>query len=582
MSLGLASANPSLSFTQQIFQVPVGNNPAGIQIVNKTSVVVGNAGDSTVSVFNPFSSADPSGSGPVATIGDIPSPAGIAAYINFALVVSTTTNQVFIIDTRQLIPTRTIHTGARPIAIAVDVASRSAVVSNSGDASLSVIDLTTLTVMKTIRNVAPATSLKGLGFTGRTAVVANTENNVVTVVDTTSEQQRTISVGRKPVTVDASGATASILNAEDGTVLSLDLNRSVVVRVEPLDVTDVQDMSSGYVTAGSANLLLCRCYELPSFLTIRGVPSLFAIAGGEIVIPRNLTRIDTEHIVAATIPSSNSVFVLRNTDNPLQVDMTTRQAPVNGASFVRDALAPGSLATLFASISPVELQALSTPLPLALGDMSLLVGGVPQVAGDQIVLEGGVQAPLLYTSPGSPTLQPLPQTNFEIPASLAPGPTFLEFFRNGQLVVPRFLGNVIPISPGIFQYGVGDLASQGTVLNQDNSTNGPDGLSNSIRPAARGSVIQIFATGAGETDPPLLPGEAAPATGDPLILTRVQPTVTIGGQQARVLFSGMAPGWVGLWQINAEIPESVEPGAAVPLSITADGVTSNTVTIAVE
>ena len=90
----------------------------------------------------------------------------------------------------------------------------------------------------------------------------------------------------------------------------------------------------------------------------------------------------------------------------------------------------------------------------------------------------------------------------------------------------------------------------------------------------------------GKTDPPLLPGEAAPITGNPLFLTRVQPTVTIGGQTARVLFSGMAPGWVGLWQMNvqipAEIPPTVTPGSAVPLSITADGVTSNTVTIAVE
>ena len=84
------------------------------------------------------------------------------------------------------------------------------------------------------------------------------------------------------------------------------------------------------------------------------------------------------------------------------------------------------------------------------------------------------------------------------------------------------------------------------------------------------------------TDPPLLPGEAAPASGNPLILTRVQPTVTIGGVQARVLFSGMAPGWVGLWQINAEVPQSVTSGPAVSLTITAGGVTSNTVTIAVE
>jgi len=81
---------------------------------------------------------------------------------------------------------------------------------------------------------------------------------------------------------------------------------------------------------------------------------------------------------------------------------------------------------------------------------------------------------------------------------------------------------------------------------------------------------------------PLLAGEAAPASGNPLVLTQVQPTVTIGGKNARVLFSGMAPGYVGLWQINAEAPADVTSGPAVPLVISAGGVTSNTVTIAVE
>ncbi|MBI2816146.1 MAG: hypothetical protein HYX72_04315 [Acidobacteria bacterium] len=57
---------------------------------------------------------------------------------------------------------------------------------------------------------------------------------------------------------------------------------------------------------------------------------------------------------------------------------------------------------------------------------------------------------------------------------------------------------------------------------------------------------------------------------------------TIGGQAARVLFSGMAPGFVGLWQVNAEVPQSVTPGPAVPLVISAGGNTSNTVTIAVQ
>ena len=44
----------------------------------------------------------------------------------------------------------------------------------------------------------------------------------------------------------------------------------------------------------------------------------------------------------------------------------------------------------------------------------------------------------------------------------------------------------------------------------------------------------------------------------------------------------MAPGWVGLWQINVQVSASVTPGSAVPLVITSGGVSSNTVTIAVQ
>jgi uncharacterized protein (TIGR03437 family) len=79
----------------------------------------------------------------------------------------------------------------------------------------------------------------------------------------------------------------------------------------------------------------------------------------------------------------------------------------------------------------------------------------------------------------------------------------------------------------------------------------------------------------------LAAGQPAPTSGA-LVLTVAQPTVTIGGVNAPVQFSGMAPGFVGLWQINAVVPQSVTPGSAVSLVVSAGGVTSNTVTIAVQ
>jgi len=60
------------------------------------------------------------------------------------------------------------------------------------------------------------------------------------------------------------------------------------------------------------------------------------------------------------------------------------------------------------------------------------------------------------------------------------------------------------------------------------------------------------------------------------------PTVTIGGLSATPTFSGLAPGFVGLYQINVAVPDGVTPGSAVSLTVTIGGVTSNSVTLAVQ
>ena len=60
------------------------------------------------------------------------------------------------------------------------------------------------------------------------------------------------------------------------------------------------------------------------------------------------------------------------------------------------------------------------------------------------------------------------------------------------------------------------------------------------------------------------------------------PTVLIGDAQARVAFAGLAPGFVGLYQVNAQVPASSPSGENVPLAISIGGADSLVVTIAVE
>jgi uncharacterized protein (TIGR03437 family) len=58
--------------------------------------------------------------------------------------------------------------------------------------------------------------------------------------------------------------------------------------------------------------------------------------------------------------------------------------------------------------------------------------------------------------------------------------------------------------------------------------------------------------------------------------------VTIGGQSAKVLFSGLAPGFVGFYQIDALVPSGITPGNQVPVVVNILGDSSPPVTIAVK
>jgi ubiquinone/menaquinone biosynthesis C-methylase UbiE len=124
-------------------------------------------------------------------------------------------------------------------------------------------------------------------------------------------------------------------------------------------------------------------------------------------------------------------------------------------------------------------------------------------------------------------------------------------------------GGRAPGFPGPFVLRINDQMPA-KALNEDGAEN------LAARPARRGSVIQIFVGGAGDTVPSWPSGETAPANGNPLLHTRLRPVVTIGGIPARVLFSGMAPGLTAVLQFNVEVPAIVTPGPAVPVEIAAD------------
>jgi uncharacterized protein (TIGR03437 family) len=226
---------------------------------------------------------------------------------------------------------------------------------------------------------------------------------------------------------------------------------------------------------------------------------------------------------------------------------------VNGASYANPVVA-GSLASVFGSNLAIG-QASSTvpaPLPTTLAESSFAVGG-------QL-------APLYFAMPT--------QVNLQIPWELA-GETQTSIVATVHGVASSAQTVTLsPFAPGIFSSDASGTG-QGAVLIAPTAELAAPGTA-----APRGGYISIFCTGLGAVTNQPATGAAAP--GAPYSLTRTQPTVRIGGVVAVLQYSGLAPGYVGLYQVNALVPMSVSPGNAVPVIVSVGNSTSNTVTIAVQ
>lgn len=98
-------------------------------------------------------------------------------------------------------------------------------------------------------------------------------------------------------------------------------------------------------------------------------------------------------------------------------------------------------------------------------------------------------------------------------------------------------------------------------------------------PAAKGEKVLIYATGLGPVNSS--PGTGNPASGTTSSRTTLTPSVTVGGVTAAVEFSGLAPGFVGLYQINIVIPDGAGSGS-LDLIVSVSGIASTPVKLAVQ
>jgi uncharacterized protein (TIGR03437 family) len=231
-------------------------------------------------------------------------------------------------------------------------------------------------------------------------------------------------------------------------------------------------------------------------------------------------------------------------------------AVVSAASFTSSAIAPGELISIFGnSIGP------SVPVGLQMDSSGKVA---TSLAGLTVSFDGN-PAPLLYAAAG--------QINAVVPFAVAgESTTLMRVSAPGGAAFTVTLP-VATAAPAIFAT---NAAGQGAILNADLSVNAAG------NPAARGSWIAIYATGTGVLSPAVADGTMVGATNLPLSVAPV--AVSIGGQAATAGYQGAAPGLVaGVMQINAQVPASVTPGTAVPVTIGVGGTAGlNTVTMAVK
>jgi uncharacterized protein (TIGR03437 family) len=158
---------------------------------------------------------------------------------------------------------------------------------------------------------------------------------------------------------------------------------------------------------------------------------------------------------------------------------------------------------------------------------------------------------LIYVSPT--------QINFQTPfeASL-PGNTTVVVTANGTTAA-TITAALAEFAPGIFGYARVPGSFDPVIVHADNALVTPG------NPAGPAEVLVVYATGVGSLDNPLATGAASPSS--PLATPKIQPTVSVGGAPAEVLFAGLTPGYVGLTQFNIRLPATLPAGVRLPLVI---------------
>ena len=290
-----------------------------------------------------------------------------------------------------------------------------------------------------------------------------------------------------------------------------------------------------------------------------------AVAGGGVL--RNVdTSTDVYGFAGAGVtlgpePGVNT-FIATSLGLSTSFSITGRKGPqisaggvVDAASFAPNtAVAPGSYIAIYgADLSPTTQVATTANLPVGMNHVSVSFdAGAASFPGR-----------LHFVTPG--------QINTQVPWDMPSNGSAQMKVSIGSSSTALYSLPLAAYAPGMFEYqasGTSFVAAR----DENFALVGPG------NPAKQGKNIQMYCNGLG-------PVTNQPATGEPssatvLSETTTRPVVTIGGQAATVLFSGLTPTVVGLYQINVTVPNV---GAGVkPVTVTIGGITSKASNLSIQ
>ena len=292
------------------------------------------------------------------------------------------------------------------------------------------------------------------------------------------------------------------------------------------------------------------CSSAPSIVSVTCPTDSYGVAYVDVLLGSTPTS-------SVKVNASAPGFLPQAFSGAIRLQPTISAGGVVDAAAFKTPVAPGSYISIFGA----NLSEYSDPVTHALAPnaLPLNIDGVT-VSFDVPSAKLSVPGYLTYVSPG--------QVNVQVPWELQ-GQT------SAQVKVTLYgysWGNVVTVP--LADAAPAFIESSGIAVGLDQN----NAIVTTANPVKRGQLVQLYMNGLGPVTGGPASGEFASKT--VLTPTVATPQVTIGGQPTTTLFSGLAPGFPGLYQVNAIVPAGISAGT-VPISLTIGGATTKASTLPV-